>query len=304
MICTPPIPIVGSVFVSSTVPALNTNPSYGDVEVLWVSGTTYAIGDKCAYAGRKYQRLIAGAGTTVPSSDTTNWLDIGPTNQMAMFDLYRNSQTVYSSPITVVLQPGKRINSFAIGGLEATSVELTMTVGATTVYNKTYMLNNRKTTSWYEYYFGGFSTKPSTIDFELPPYSGAQITVTITNTGGNVKCGALVIGTSVYLGDAESASGSSLNFSVISRDAFGNATLVPRRSVPKTVQTLMADRKLTDSIKKLKQDTDAVPAVWCGVSNPDNGVFELLLIFGIWKNFDIDGTSHIKTRINLEVEEI
>ena len=75
-------------------------------------------------------------------------------------------------------------------------------------------------------------------------------------------------------------------------------------AVPKTVQTLMADRKLTDSIKKLKQDTDAVPAVWCGVSNPDNGVFELLLIFGIWKNFDIDGTSHIKTRINLEVEEI
>lgn len=42
---------------------------------LWVSGTTYAIGDR-RYSpanGLLYRRKTAGAGTTDPSSDTTNW---------------------------------------------------------------------------------------------------------------------------------------------------------------------------------------------------------------------------------------
>lgn len=46
---------------------------------LWVSGTTYAIGDR-RYSpanGLTYRRLTAGAGTTDPSADTTNWTPIG-----------------------------------------------------------------------------------------------------------------------------------------------------------------------------------------------------------------------------------
>lgn len=43
---------------------------------LWVSGTTYAIGDmrKSPATGLVYRRLTAGAGTTDPSSDSTNWV--------------------------------------------------------------------------------------------------------------------------------------------------------------------------------------------------------------------------------------
>ncbi|HLP97498.1 MAG TPA: hypothetical protein VK149_03535 [Sideroxyarcus sp.] len=42
---------------------------------LWVSGTTYAL-DKLVISpitGRTYKRIIAGAGTTDPSADGTNW---------------------------------------------------------------------------------------------------------------------------------------------------------------------------------------------------------------------------------------
>jgi len=45
---------------------------------LWVSGTTYAIGD-LRYSpanGRTYRRKTAGAGTTDPSLDTTNWYPV------------------------------------------------------------------------------------------------------------------------------------------------------------------------------------------------------------------------------------
>lgn len=42
---------------------------------IWVSGTTYAIGDVrwSPADNRSYRRRTAGAGTTDPSIDTTNW---------------------------------------------------------------------------------------------------------------------------------------------------------------------------------------------------------------------------------------
>ena len=42
---------------------------------LWVSGTTYAINDvrRSPTTSYAYRRLTAGAGTTDPSADTTNW---------------------------------------------------------------------------------------------------------------------------------------------------------------------------------------------------------------------------------------
>ena len=43
--------------------------------IAWVSGTTYAIGDRRTSPanGLVYRRITSGAGTTDPSADTTNW---------------------------------------------------------------------------------------------------------------------------------------------------------------------------------------------------------------------------------------
>lgn len=46
---------------------------------LWISGTTYAV-NQMVYSnvdGRQYKRILAGAGTTDPSSDPTNWEPLG-----------------------------------------------------------------------------------------------------------------------------------------------------------------------------------------------------------------------------------
>lgn len=51
------------------------NASSSSVASLWVSGTTYAINDKrvSPITGQVYRRKTDGAGTTDPSSDSTNW---------------------------------------------------------------------------------------------------------------------------------------------------------------------------------------------------------------------------------------
>lgn len=46
--------------------------------IAWVSGTTYAGGDQrwSPITGRVYRRISAGAGTTDPSADAANWVDV------------------------------------------------------------------------------------------------------------------------------------------------------------------------------------------------------------------------------------
>ena len=48
--------------------------AYGDSSPVWVSGTTYSAGNFVSYLGVTYMRLIAGAGTTPPNGDATNWV--------------------------------------------------------------------------------------------------------------------------------------------------------------------------------------------------------------------------------------
>ena len=46
---------------------------------MWISGTTYALGDAVWSPANRviYRRIVAGAGTTDPSADATNWAMLG-----------------------------------------------------------------------------------------------------------------------------------------------------------------------------------------------------------------------------------
>ena len=221
-----------------------------------------------------------------------------------MFDLLRNSQTISSSPITVVLTPGRRIDSLAILGLIATQVTINMTVASVNVYSRTVTLNERETTSWKEYYFGIFSTRPSLILLDLPPYVNGVITIVISGAATN-KCGACVLGTNVEIGDIQyDAESDVLNFSLIERDAFGGAKLIPRRNVPKTNQELELQRDRVNKVRAVREILNAAPAVWAGIVNSDNGYFESLLILGIYKKFSIKVRDFENALVALELEEI
>lgn len=283
-----------------------TEPGAG--ETAWSGGTAYAVGDVAVRTSihRKYSRLVAGTTATAPESDTTNWLDIGPTNKWAMFDLLRNSATVLASPLTVVITPGVRVNALALMGVVADSVTITITVSAVTVYTYTASMSSRNTTTWTDYFYGTFSNQPSLARFDLPPYTNGVITVTLTRASGSVSCGACMVGVSQYLGAAQyNAVREALNFSTVTRDAFGNATLVARRSVPKTAQQLQVDKTNVNRLLDLIVSLNAVPAVWSGLDDQStDGYFEALLILGVYKQFSINVDHPSTARATLELEEI
>lgn len=248
-----------------------------------------------------------GSNTGHPPAidDGTWWVDIGPTNRWAMFDLLRNTGTVASSPLTVVLTPGQRVDSLALVGLVADAVTVEITVGAEVVYTTTQSLSRRNTTTWYEYFFGDFLYQGAFAAFDLPPYVDGVITVTMTRATGNVTCGGLLIGRSVYLGRTENqAEDDALNFSVIERDDFGQSVLVPRRSVPRTNQRVLCEKTAVNKARTLREQLNAVPALWSGLDDADDDYFEAVLILGIYKRFTIGLDHPNHAIISLELEEV
>jgi hypothetical protein len=309
MIVIPPLEITDGRLTSSTVPEPDTG------ETAWNSGTTYALGDRryLASTHRIYESLQAGNLNHDPTLDTQGdpdnppvwWLDVGPTNQHAMFDLLRNTQTEAASPLVVVLTPGTRVDALGLVGLEAETVVVAMTVDAVEVYSHTEDLNTRDVFDFYSYFFEPFSAKKSMVLFDLPPYTTGVITITISSSSGTVKCGGCVVGLQSYIGAIEyDAEDDVLNFSRVDRAFDGTAQLLQRRSIPKTIQRVWADKSRVNKIRALREDLNAVPALWCGLDDDTHGYFEALLILGIYKRFTINLSHPDQALIGLELEEI
>lgn len=281
--------------------------SMGNVYAEYAGGTTYALGDiiQVAASHRCYQSLAAGnTGNAV--TDTTKWVDYGPTNRWCALDTLRNTQAVQPSPMTYVIAPGVRCNSLFLGGMVANSAEITVTsvTGGGTVYHETVDLNTRVVTNWYQYFFEPFSTRATLVRWDLPPYLDAIITVTLTSTSGSVSLGAIQTGSYEELGTILApASPGSLNFSSVTRDTYGNATVTQRKGRPTLVCQTKLDSSLMTRVKNFKTATDAMPTVWAGLTDDTDDFFESLAILGLWKKFDPvirDGF----VEVNFELEEI
>lgn len=279
----------------------------GPYERVWVSGTTYAKGDQVIRVNthRYYTRLAAGAGATVPELDPTNWSDEGGTKRMAMFDLNSSLQSVTTGPLVVVINPVKRIDSVGLTGLLCNQVQLQLNVGATVYYNKTINTLLRNTLTWTDYIKRAFRYRPALVVFDLPPISNATLTITLT--GGTVKCGRVFIGQYVDMGGVEyEAESDVLNFSLATRNAFGTvAKLVPRPTVPKANLTLKPLKSMVNKLRDLRVDTNAKVALWSALDDDiTSDWFDAFLIPGIWKLFTIKAKDKPTAQVSLQLEEI
>lgn len=299
--------ITASNLTSSTV----AEPDAG--EVLWNAATNYTLGTVVirTTTHKKYENVLAGVDATTPEASVlletgAHWIEIGPTNKYAMFDTLRNTQTIAPSPLTVTLTPGVRVDAIAVMAMEAESITISMMNGPDTVYSYTQNLNTREVLDWYDYFFEPFSTIPSVAKFDLPPYTSAVTTITLTSSTGTVSCGAVVIGNQTYIGETQhNAVSDAINFSKIERAFDGTSLLLQRRSIPKVTATIFADKPKTNKIRALRTDLNAVPAVWSGLDDQNtDAYFEAILILGIYKTFTIDIAHPEKTIVSLEVEEI
>jgi hypothetical protein len=243
-----------------------------------------------------------------PMLNTNVWGDSGASNQVACFDLYRNSATSGASPMTVVLTPGARADSLAMLGLVGTQAVVTVTSasGGGTVYGpKTISLVTRPVSNWYEYFFKPFLFQTAFALFDLPPYSDAVITIVLSDPAGRVQVSDIVIGMQTDIGGVKYRAGSDLlSFATVTRDAYGGVTMTPVRNTSKNTFELRIAKGAVDEVRAVRAALDAKPAVWAGVTDSSDGYYGAFLSKGFYRRFPINADLPNWAEATLELEGI
>lgn len=292
--------------IAQVPPAVNVSNSFwksmGSVYKTYVTGT-YALNDIVTDSHMNYQSLVAT--NTALLTDSTKWQNLGPSNMTAVIDNLRNTKTVSPNDIVLSFALGQRAGALAVIGIDATSILIEEYLGATLVYSNLMNLTLRNTKSWKQYYFGKFAYRQTVQVFDLPPYISGRIQITIKKKNGIRGVGGVIIGNAVYLGETQyDPTSDHLNFSTITRDIFGNVTLVPRRSVPKIDLKIQFPKTLVPDILKVRETLNGVPAFWSGLDDDTDPYFEPVESYGVHKQFSLNLSNFAFGVISLEVEEM
>jgi hypothetical protein len=289
-----PIAVTAAMLVSTTAT---------ETYAAWSAATAYAVDDKVLLVStqRIYQRLVAGTTATSPELDPANWIDIGPTNQWAMFDREISTTTSSASPLTVVLKPGY-VNSLALYGLVGNTLTVTVRDGLSGPVGygpRVIGLDGTVVTDWYQYFFEPSVQLAEVALTDLVPYQDAHITFTLDGTG-TVECGVCLAGTVYTLGDTEyGATVSITDYSRKETDAFGVTTFVQRAYSKRVSARMMLATAQINKVQRVLADLRATPCAWIGT---DESGFEPLTVYGFYRDFSIDVAYATQSYCSLEIE--
>lgn len=202
----------------------------------WTPGATFASGAFCISSAthRVYQSQLDNNTGKDPTnslnqtSPNVSWLDYGPTNRWAMFDKKVSTQTAVAASLTVVLRPGAITDAY-LAGLDADSVSFVVKdqPGGNVVFSYTGNLEGSMPGDYDEYFFDPFAPLTDLVLTGISQFANCEVTLTLTKTGGTVKCGVLALGAIRVLGrmrpDADAEPGS---YAYIDKDRWGNTTIV------------------------------------------------------------------------------
>jgi hypothetical protein len=292
-----PLTITDSLFLSSNLAE--------DDYAAWSAGTTYALGTRVIVVSvhKVYESASAGNTGNDPTTDTTgtNWIEVGATNKWKAFDQHISDPATNADTIQYVISSGTTIiSSLAFFGLSADSVQIQVSYASTEVYNKIFqLLDTSPVVDWYTYFFLRITKLQELLVVDLPSYTDATVTITITDTGEVVKVGQVVLGSLVTLG--RTGYGSSIgieDYSRKERDTFGNPIILERAFAQKAnyeVSILTADAR---RVQRFLSDYRAKPIVWIGNQDPTYG----LIVYGFYTQFSINLSTYSTSYSTIEVE--
>ncbi len=213
-------------WVTSNNIAVDTTAEYN-------SGTAYVLDDEVKVTGTgggaesatfKTYKNIQGATGQDPTEDVgtvspgigSYWKETGSVNEVALFNDTAQDQSENASSIVIEVEPGSRVNAIGFFNLIADTGNITVnepTLGE--VYNQDIAFADRDVSTWTDWFYADTVQFKNYAVFDIPAYSLATITITLSVSTGNVSLGALVAGTSLDIGDA--IEGTSMSFTDYSR---------------------------------------------------------------------------------------
>jgi hypothetical protein len=224
-----------------------------------------------------------------------------------MFNYTTNAQSVATASgdlqVNISALDEFRIDTVGFSGLDADSVNVRVTSSSGDIYNVTEVLYSRAITNWYDYFYKAFKFRKSALFSDIPVTLTNFYFITISAASRQPKCAALVVGQKVYLGQTQyDPTISTINYSTITADLFGNTTLIARRSVPNNTVTTQLPAINVDDALEVKDQLNAVAALWSGLDDDTQPYFGSLLLFGVYTQFDIDPFSVDYATVTLQLQ--
>lgn len=270
---------------------------------VYSGATAYVTGDRVIETTNHLEYLALANSTGVALTDETKWQLQGPTNRWRAFDMIRNTGATGPSPMVFTITPGQRIDAMALAGIVADGFTISLKVASVEVWTYSESLSSRNTLLWSDYFLGDFIYRTVSAVFDIPKYSGAELTVTFTRSSGDVTVGALWIGSAVDIGELEVEPNlGRRNFSRFDEGDDGTLTLIQKRTKPEQSWVLYTPKSRLPKITPLIELLNAVPGMWVGLDDPTDEYFEPTIVVGVYTRFDIT-PSHPDVRIDLTVLE-
>lgn len=275
-----PVLVDDTILISSTVPE-NDYPA-------WSASTNYAKDAFCisTVTHRVYQCVTAHSGkdpTDIANQAGTPvyWLDYGPTNRYAMFDGEVSTQTVFASPLTVVLRPGSFTNLY-LAGLDAGALDITVkdAPGGNIIFTYSGALEGSQPADYDEYFFDRFKPLTDFLSSDIYQFNSAELTLTLSSgTSGTVKCGVLAIGDLRALGRTQrGAKAKPKTYAYIKTDDFGRTSIKRRKKAKDMTASAVLDLSEANTVTDVITDLLDVPAVWIASGLQEYG---FLRVFGL-----------------------
>jgi len=306
MITTDPVRLTMADITSSTV-------SYPDTgEAAWSAVVTYAAGETKSYQiNGVWHRFESRQGSnlnhlpTAYPDDASNlwWLDLGWVNQIAAFQLERNTQTITASPYVVAVDPGERFGAIGIGNIQADDVLLEVYDGVTLIHSETKELKKRDVYDWYSWTYEPFYQVQGTIFTDIPINSSYTFKLTFTDSTGTVKVGSIIPGVPLDIGKALiGTSITRLNYSLFERDEFGDTRITIRRNIPRLQYTLLIEKAKINNVMRLLDDLNGLVTFYAGIVETEHGYFDSVFVIGLYKeiSYQLNLPNHVNAAIEIE----
>ena len=132
----------------------------------------------------------------------------------------------------------------------------------------------------------------------MPPYSGADINITISAPAGTAKCGLAVIGYQKPLGVTNNGTSVGiLDYSRKDLDTFGRPIIIQRNFSKRADYDVTVPTGLIDFVQNTLSDLRTTPVVWVGEAS-----FGATIIYGYYRDFSIIYQNAVSSQSSIEVE--
>lgn len=277
-----PVVVTDAVLDSSNVPE--------DDHDEWSAGTSYTVGNRVILLSthRIYEAVGSSTGVNPATDDGTNWLDIGATNRFKAFDQKISDPVIQLDSIQYTLTDDNSIPTavalFGVKGVSAT-VKVTDALEGVVFEETKSLLDSDEVFDWFSYFFEDINFVRTILFTNLPPYRGATVEVTVTQTTGEIaELGQLVFGYLLDLGLTTYGTAISIqDFSRKETDAFGNFIVVERAFSNLVDFDVRLPTQTAGRVRRILADFRATPIVYIGNEDSSFGT----VVYGFYRNFDI-----------------